>query len=45
MEKNGFEIERKFLIRYPDLDWLNSAAERTEIEQTYLIAERPVLRW
>jgi len=34
------EIERKFLIRYPDLRWLNSLpnCRKVEIIQTYLIA-------
>lgn len=31
-----YEIERKFLIRMPDLVWLASAAERSHIQQTYL---------
>ena len=35
----NYEIERRYLIRYPDLRWLDSAAEKTEIEQTYLIKE------
>lgn len=37
-EPEPYEIERKFLIRYPDLDWLesNPACERIEIIQTYL---------
>jgi CYTH domain-containing protein len=32
------EIERKFLIEYPDIDWLenNPACRRAEIVQTYL---------
>lgn len=30
------EIERKFLIAMPDLDWLAAEAEDTEITQTYL---------
>ena len=32
-----YEIERKFLIRRPDEAWLNAAAERSEIVQTYLV--------
>ncbi|MCR5663907.1 MAG: hypothetical protein K6G17_03395 [Oscillospiraceae bacterium] len=35
-----FEIERKFLIRMPDLSWLEKSASKTEITQTYLIPER-----
>lgn len=31
-----FEIERKFLIRKPDLLWLSSAADSSQIVQTYL---------
>ena len=33
-----FEIERKFLIEYPDIDWLEShlPCSRAEITQTYL---------
>lgn len=37
MAGSGYEIERKFLIAYPDLAWLSRAAERTEITQTYLL--------
>ncbi|MBO7702852.1 MAG: AAA family ATPase, partial [Solobacterium sp.] len=34
------EIERKYLIRYPDLDWLNQNpnCRKVDIVQTYLIA-------
>ena len=37
-EPEPFEIERKFLIRYPDLSWLDSLdnCEKIEIIQTYL---------
>ena len=37
-EPEPFEIERKFLIAYPDLDWLlaNPKCERIVIIQTYL---------
>lgn len=37
-EPEPFEIERKFLIEYPDLKWLeaNPACRRVEIIQTYL---------
>lgn len=31
-----FEIERRFLIRRPDEDWLRSAASGSKITQTYL---------
>ncbi len=37
MDGGLYEIERKFLIRYPDVAWLRSNAQGTEIEQTYLI--------
>ena len=39
-EPNPMEIERKFLIEYPDLDWLNAvpSCRRVEIIQTYLMA-------
>ncbi len=37
-EPEPFEIERKFLIEYPDIDWLekNPNCQRIEIIQTYL---------
>ena len=35
--KNSFEIERRYLIRYPDLKKLGKSASKTEIEQTYLL--------
>ena len=40
-EPEPFEIERKFLIAYPDLKWLTSMpnCQRIEIIQTYLKAE------
>lgn len=41
MDVIPYEIERKFLIAYPDLNWLNACAERTEIEQTYLLSSAP----
>lgn len=36
------EIERKFLIEYPDIDWLenNPCCNRVEITQTYLKSDR-----
>jgi len=36
MNIDNLEIERKYLIAMPDLDWLSAAAESTEITQTYL---------
>ena len=33
-----FEIERKFLIKYPDMAMLRTHAEGTEIVQTYLLS-------
>lgn len=36
MEELPFEIERKFLIRMPDLDWLSANADSSQITQTYL---------
>ena len=36
MNIDNLEIERKFLIAMPDLNWLSSVAEATEITQTYL---------
>lgn len=41
MGKDMFEIERKFLIRYPNLPMLESCAGKTEITQTYLISPTP----
>ncbi|MBO4870088.1 MAG: AAA family ATPase [Clostridia bacterium] len=40
-EPEPFEIERKFLIEYPDLNWLGSIpnCQRIEIIQTYLNSE------
>lgn len=37
-EPEPFEIERKYLIEYPDIEWLetNPTCERIEIIQTYL---------
>ena len=37
-EPEPFEIERKYLIKYPDIDWLenNPNCQRIEIIQTYL---------
>ena len=39
-EPEPMEIERKFLIRYPDLDWLGQLpnCRRVDIIQTYLLA-------
>jgi len=33
-----YEIERRFLIEYPELDSLRSCADETEIVQTYLVS-------
>lgn len=41
MNNNGFEIERKFLIRYPNLKILARNAEATDIVQTYLLCPEP----
>ncbi len=35
----AFEIERRYLIRFPDLEALEKEAEKTEIEQTYLLPD------
>ncbi len=37
-DASPFEIERKFLVRYPNIEWLESLPNctRVEIEQTYL---------
>ena len=37
MSSEPFEIERKFLIRRPSEAWLSANAERSDIEQTYLV--------
>ncbi len=39
-EPEPLEIERKFLIEYPDLEWLNSypSCKSVEIIQTYLVS-------
>ena len=41
-EPEPFEIERKFLIAYPDIKWLESvtACQRIEIIQTYLNSDK-----
>ena len=41
MNNNGFEIERKYLIRYPNLTILGRNAEATDIVQTYLLCPEP----
>ena len=41
MNNNGFEIERKYLIRYPNLTILGRNAEATDIVQTYLMCPEP----
>ncbi|MDO4982923.1 MAG: hypothetical protein Q4E35_05135 [Eubacteriales bacterium] len=38
-EKCAPEIERKYLIAYPDMAWLASNAESSLIVQTYLVSE------
>lgn len=37
MNNGGYEIERKFLIKYPNLRMLDRSAEATDIVQTYLL--------
>ncbi len=37
--KDVFEIERRYLIRYPNLQMLDSVGEKTEIIQTYLLPD------
>ncbi len=41
-EMQPYEMERKFLIEYPDMDWLanNPLAKKIDIDQTYLAAEK-----
>lgn len=41
MNTDIFEIERKFLIRYPDCEWLFANSDVTEITQTYLLRPDP----
>ena len=41
-EKNAPEIERKYLIAYPDMEWLAVHAEKSSIVQTYLASEEYV---
>ena len=43
-EASPFEIERKFLVEYPDLAWLESLpnCKRVEISQTYLRSDPEV---
>jgi CYTH domain-containing protein/thymidylate kinase len=40
---DSYEVERKFLIAYPDLDMLNNLknCQKTEIIQTYLVSSNP----
>ena len=35
-EPEPYEIEKKFLIEYPDITWLNKNCKKVEIIQTYL---------
>jgi len=37
MNTNNLEIEKKYLIQYPDIEYLKSVSDYTEIEQIYLI--------
>lgn len=39
MNQNGYEIERKFLIRRPAADWLEANCQGSDIIQTYLKTE------
>lgn len=41
MNKTGFEIERKYLIRMPDAAWLEANAAGSDIVQTYLETKAP----
>lgn len=41
MNQNGYEIERKFLIRRPAAAWLEANCEGSDIIQTYLKTEAP----
>lgn len=47
MNKNGLEIERKFLISFPDEEFLKGieGCSRVEIDQTYLNDRRRIRRW
>lgn len=41
MNQNGYEIERKYLIRRPAAAWLEANCQGSDIIQTYLKAEEP----
>lgn len=41
MNLNGFEIERKYLIAMPDLEYLKQNASPSRIEQHYLLPPEP----
>lgn len=41
MNQNGYEIERKFLIRRPEEAWLEKNCQGSDIVQTYLKGEAP----
>ena len=41
MNQNGYEIERKYLIRRPAESWLEENCESSEIVQTYLKSVEP----
>jgi CYTH domain-containing protein len=43
MNVDGFEIERKYLIRMPDAAYLAENARPSQIEQTYLLHEDPLV--
>ena len=42
MNANNLEIEKKFLIKYPDTEYLKSVSQYTDIEQIYLKSESGV---
>lgn len=42
MNANNLEIEKKFLIKYPDTEYLKSVSQYTDIEQIYLKSEKGV---
>lgn len=47
INKNELEIERKFLIRMPDIALIESqnGCKKVEIEQTYLLDRTRIRRW
>ncbi len=42
MTNNNLEIEKKFLIQYPDTEYLKTISDYTEIEQIYLKSEKGI---